>query len=171
MLQRSGCISRVAAVGSLLIFHLLLLAGPIVAFLYISGARGDKDAITPLVVGFNVFLSLVAAYILYGTCYGVRRKLVRAFRSSNLHDVKLSYKFDRQSIEVSSTSAQSRFAWSLVDRFVEFRDGFLVLTGPSGYWVPKRAFTEPFEEVELAELAKSLTKKYEFIDKLAGLSL
>ena len=86
--------------------------------------------------------------------------------------MKMSYKFDQQSIEVSSTSAKSRsqsnFAWNLVDRFVELRDGFLLLTGPSGYWVPKSAFTEPFEEVELAELAKSRAKKYEFADKSAG---
>ena len=145
MIQRSGCISRVAQTGSILFFHLLLLAGPMVALLAISETRGNKAPITPLVVGFNVFLSLIAAYILYGTWYGVPGKLKRAFRASNWQNMKMSYKFDQQSIEVSSTSAESRsqssFAWNLVDRFVEFRDGFLLLIGPSGYWVPKSAFT------------------------------
>jgi hypothetical protein len=155
-----------AHTGSFVFLHLLLLAGPFVALLYISGARGSKDPITPSVVGSNAVLSLIAAYSLYANWYGVRGKLARAFLSSNLHTMKMSYKFDQQSIEVSSTSAESR-SQSSFDCFVEFRDGFLLLTGPSGYWVPKSAFTEPFEEVELAELAKSRAKKYEFVDKSA----
>lgn len=172
IIQRTGCISRMAQTGSFVFLHLLLLAGPFVALLYFSGARGSKDPITRDVVESGAVLSLIAACFLYANWYGVRGKLARAFLSSNLHTMKMSYKFDQQSIEVSSTSAesssQSNFAWNLVDRFVEFRDGFLLLTGPSGYWVPKSAFTEPFEEVELAELAKSRAKKYEFADKSAG---
>ena len=61
--------------GSFVFLHLLLLAGPFVALLYFSGARGSKDPITRDVVGSSAVLSLIAACFLYANWYGVRGKL------------------------------------------------------------------------------------------------
>jgi YcxB-like protein len=171
LIQRPGPISRVAKTGCFLFLHLVVLVGIMTVYRAVSGDHARDLHITPLDIGIFSSLSLIAAYFLYANWYGVRRKLARAFRSSNLRNAKISYKFDQQWIEVSHPAApsyQERFAWRFVDRFVEFRDGFLFFTSPTAYWLPKSAFTEPFEEIELAELAKSRVDKYEFVDKTAA---
>jgi hypothetical protein len=85
-----------------------------------------------------------------------------------MKDMKINYVFSPNGIESKSALQQSRFDWSLVDRFFEFRDGFVLVSGTVASWVPKHAFTEAFEEIELSELGRKRAKNYKFIDRVAA---
>jgi hypothetical protein len=167
-IHRSGCISRVVRTGWFLFLHLVVLFGAVIAYRFISGNYSKEFEITAAEFGFFTLISLAALYTLYRNWYGVRWRLARSFHSLKLDQIKMTFEFDHEWIEVSSNAAQSRFAWSSVDWFAEFRDGFQFVTGNTGHWVPRSAFAEPSDAIELAEMAKERAGRFEFVDKFAA---
>lgn len=146
--------------------HLFLVGGLFVAGCSLSWNRGENAPIPPVVVMVSLAFSVFAAYVLFTRWYGLRWLTNRAFRSSRVADLKLSYQFRPTQIETTTRLIQSKMDWSLITRLVEFRDGFLLLSDKIGYWLPKHAFTEPFDDVRFLELAKCVVEKYQFIDRL-----
>jgi hypothetical protein len=145
--------------------HLLLIMGPIFAMMALTGTEGANGPIPPSVVALNLGFSLIAAYFLFTQWYGWRWATGRAFRSSALSGAKVSYRFLPTSVEVSSPQIEARQNWSVYDEVVEFRDAFLLISGPIANWLPRRAFGSPDEVEAFIALARSSVKRYRVIGR------
>jgi hypothetical protein len=170
MVRDSGYDSLVMRAGFLLLTHLFVLGGLLVVGLALAGAEGKEGPIPLSAVAINTAVALAAGYALFTRWYGFRWMMRRAYRSSPLYDLKVNYLFTPQQVEYTSRLAQSRRDWSLINQVVEFRDGFLLVSGATAEWVPRYAFTEPFDDVAFSELARSYAKRYKSIERTAALS-
>lgn len=152
------------AVG-LFLGHAFLIGGVVLAGMACAGVRGAKGPIPPEAVVVNVLLALGAAYYLFTRWYGWRRVTERAFRSSELSGVQVHYRFLPNLVEVSSPKVDARQDWSVLSEVVEFRDAFLLLSGPIANWLPRRAFGSPDEVEAFIALARSSVKRYRVIGR------
>jgi hypothetical protein len=169
MVDHSAYDSLVMRAGFLLITHVFLVAGILVVGLALAGVKGNNGPIPLFAVAFNLAVALAAAYLLFTRWYGFRWMMRRAYCSSLQLELKASYVFTPQQIEYTSRYAHSKRDWYLVNEVVEFRDGFIILSGQEKEWVPKYAFTEPFDDVAFSEFIRSSVTPSRSIDRTGAL--
>ena len=147
MFQNKSYDSWLMRVGILFFGHLFLVTGLLITALAISGVGGRNGPIPMPAVAMNLVFSLVASYFLFTKWYRWRWMVARAFRSSQLPNLKVTYLFLPAQIESTSRLIQSKRDWSAVSEVAEFRDAFILLSGNAVEWLPKHAFVEPFDDL------------------------
>jgi hypothetical protein len=169
MMQHPGYDSLVMRAGFLLIAHVFLLAGLLVMVLALLGAKGKNGPIPPSAKVINLAVCFAAAYALLTRWYGFRWMMRRSYLAWRGKDLKVSYSFTPRQIESSSPISQSRRDWSLIDRVVEFADGFVLISGTVPEWLPRHAFAKEDDSV-FAQMARSRAGAFKQIVRRAALT-
>jgi hypothetical protein len=151
--------------------HVFLFTGIAVISMWLSGWEGPNGTI-PWGAGLlNVATSSIAAWALYTKIYFYRRHLRALYRTFDLRDEKVFYQFTPLSFFLKHNRTEGSCDWGLVDSVTELRDGFVIrVSAASEDWVPKHAFEEPFEEIEVSNLLRSKVSRFSVVDRVAALA-
>ncbi|MDR3619339.1 MAG: YcxB family protein [Paludisphaera borealis] len=162
--------SFISRLGVIVLGYVFLLGGIMVTIMWLLGMEGGNGPIPPLAALFNIAIAGVAGWALYSRIHGYRRRLKSMYRKLPIQGEKVHYQFTPLRIITEGKLAQGSVDWSVINRVLEFRDGFLLYwgTGSAG-WIPNHALSDTFGVDDLAELFRAKVKKFVVIDRLAGL--
>jgi hypothetical protein len=163
--------SFIMRLPAIVLGHVFLFTGIAVVVMWLSGWEGPKGAI-PWGAGLlNVATSSIAAWALYTKIYFYRRHLRSLYRRFDLRDEKVFYRFTPLSFILKHKRTAGSCDWGLVDSVTELRDGFVIrVSAASEDWIPKHAFEEPFEEIEISNLLRSKVMRFNVVDRVAALA-
>jgi hypothetical protein len=150
--------------------HLFLFTSIAVIVMWLSGWEGPKGAI-PWGAGLlNIATGSISVWALYTRVYFYRRHLRSLYRGFGLFDEKVFYQFTPSSFILKHKRAEGSCDWGLLESVTELRDGFVIrVSAASEDWVPKHAFEEPFEDVEISNFLRSKVMRFSVVDRVAAL--
>ena len=120
----------------------LILLG--VALLALIGWRWWRTGAPPvaLIIAFAVPAIWIAS-LLSTRAFAVRHAARRQLRENPLVTEERRYIFDDGGLTIGGQSFEDRFPWSDVTHIAETPEFFLIFTGRSAYYLPKRAIAWP----------------------------
>ena len=151
--------------------HIFLFTSIATIVMWLSGWEGPRGTL-PWGVGLlNVGTGSISAWALYTRVYFYRRHLRNLYRQFDLHDEKVFYQFTPLNFMLKHKRAEGSCDWNLVDSVTELRDGFVIrVSAASEDWIPKHAFEEPFDEIEISNLLPSKVMRFNVVDRVAALA-
>ncbi len=128
----------------------------ILALLAIGGTPQKLRALL-----FGVGLLVVAAAVLVGMPYGLRKAILKSYAQKPDRDLVISYQFGEDRFSCKSDVSSSEMLWRTILRVLRTKDGFLLYVSDNQlHWLPIHGFQNAADVDRLADLARAKVGEY-----------